>query len=82
MGIAHYIFFNTQNNLTVKPYYHGLFSCWYLYNTFSGITSIGRQHIQQHITLNEKLATTIQHRDRDILNLQSTEDLMQDKAEL
>jgi len=30
----------------------------------------------------QKLATTIQHRDRDILNLQSAEDLVQDKAEL
>jgi len=53
IGIAHYIFFNTQNNLTVKTYYHGLITRWYLYNTFSGITSIGRQHIQQHITVKE-----------------------------
>jgi len=45
IGIAHYIFFNTQNNLTVKTYYHGLITCWYLYNTFLGITSIRRQHI-------------------------------------
>ena len=82
IGIVYYIFFNTQNNLPVKTYYYGLITCCYVYNTFSGITSIGRQHIQQHITIQRKLATTIQHRDRDILNLQATEDLVQDKAEL
>jgi len=53
IGIVYYIFFNTQNNLTVKNFYHGLITHWYLYNTFSGITSIGRQHTQEHITVNE-----------------------------
>jgi len=45
IGIAHYIIFNTRNNLTVKTYYYELITHCYLYNTFSGITSIGHQHI-------------------------------------
>jgi len=49
IGITIYIFFNIQNNLTVKNYQHRLITHWYLYNTFSGITYIGHQHIQQNI---------------------------------
>jgi len=55
---------------------------WYLYNTFSGITSIGSQYIQQTHYIQRKLATRIHYRDRDILDLQSTKELVQDKAEL
>jgi len=55
---------------------------WYLSDTFSGITSVGCQHIQYTHYIQRMPGTIILQRDRDILSLQSTKDLVQDKAEL
>jgi len=38
--------------------------------------------MQQTYYIHQKLASRIHHGDRDIINLQSTEDLVQAKAEL
>jgi len=79
--IAHSIFFNIQNNLTIKTTTTdwspiGIFIIPFHVSSISDVNTFNKTHYIQR-----KLATRIHHRDRDILNLESTEDLVQDKAE-
>ena len=81
IGIAYYIFFNIQNNLTVKT----TTTDWSPVGIFiipfqvSPISDVNKFNNTLHPT---KASNNNVPWDSDILNLQSTEDIVQDKAEL
>ena len=82
IGFAHYISFNRQNTLTIKttPKDWSLIGILIIPFQVSPIPEVNTFNKTYHIQW--KLATSIHHLDRDILNLQSIEDVVQDTTHL